>query len=373
MKFNFKNITMKKLHLILINSFLFVLFSCSTDDDVETTDPVLNCQVVEVFGDINEPTTWREGNTYVIENYHLKVRSTLTIEPGVVVKLRDARIDVVDGKIIALGTPDKRIVFTSYADDRFCGDTNGDGNLTQAEKGDWLSIDIQGGTGHSFAYCDIFYAGKWSGGFTNAVKMSTSSFSFDNCRFAHTNSELGAAYNINAAFYGSAEHMRDPAVSKFTNNTFFDNGKPIYFNAYYSLDPSNKFHNPENPQQKNHQNGMYIGHSSGGQGVTALWHHTEVPYVLDEWLNVHPSSTIKIGPGAVVKFERTTAGLVRPGPSNIVLDSSAFLTSYKDDSRGGDTNGDGNATQPQQGDWKGFRDTSLGTYLQGPNILFAAN
>ena len=48
------------------------------------------------------------------------------------------------GITIANGTADKRIVFTSLADDRYCGDTNGDGAATKAEKGDWIEIDADG-------------------------------------------------------------------------------------------------------------------------------------------------------------------------------------------------------------------------------------
>lgn len=336
-----------------------------------------NCNVIEVSGTINQPTVWEAGNVYVINGANVSVRSVLTIKPGVIVKLKDASIDVVGGKIIAIGTAEKRIVFTSLADDRYCGDNNSDGNATTPAKGDWQQLYLNGTTETIFQYVDILYAGQNRGGFYNAVKISgpsSVSFTFDNCRVAHTMFNNNASYDRSCAFYGTS-YMNDPTVSKFTNNVFYDNGKPIQLNAYYTLDPSNKFHNPENPTQVNTHNGIYLHYSSGGFDVTVNWNNTEVPYVLDEYLQVHSSSTINIGSGAIVKFKRSSAGLQRQAPQNINLHPTAILTSYKDDAHGGDTNGDGSNSSPIKGDWLGLRNAYSNTpyWEQGSTILYSTN
>jgi len=53
--------------------------------------------------------------------------------------------------------------------------------------------------------------------------------------------------------------------------------------------------------------------------------------------------------------------------------TNAF-TSFKDDSRGGDTNGDGAATSPSDEDWIGIYDNSLSIpspyYYQWSNIYY---
>lgn len=366
---------MKTRIIFLYCLFILGLSSCSKDDILPDEEQPQSCNVIPVSGSIEEPTVWTEGNVYVINGSNVSIRSVLTIEPGVTVKLKDAQLNVVGGKILAVGTAQKRIVFTSLADDRNCGDTNGDANATRAAKGDWQVIYLNGTTETTFKYVDIFYAGQNSGGFYNAVKVSgpsSVSFTFDNCRIAHTMSNNSASFDNSCAFYGSSS-MSDPTVSKFTNNVFYDNGKPLQLNAYYTLDPSNKFHNPENPAETNTHNGIYLHHSSGGQGVTANWNNTEVPYVLDEWLQVHSSSTVTIDADVVVKFKRPSAGLQRYVPQNIVLSSSAILTSYKDDAHGGDTNGDGDGSSPTKGDWKGFYNQDNNRYEQGANILYAEN
>lgn len=271
---------MKKLLFLLFVTGLFM--ACSTDDDAGTDgnpdgpgNPVADCNIIEVSGTINEPTVWEEGNVYVINGSDVTVSSVLTIEPGVVIKIKDARITVANGKIIAQGTLDKRIVFTSLADDRYCGDINGDAAATHPEKGDWEQIYLAISTGSIFQYVDIFYAGQSSGGNTQAFSIqsaSSSSFIFDNCRIAHT---LYLPGSSSYAFYGTSD-MKDASVSKFTNNALYDNGRPIYFNTFYALDPSNVFHNPEDPAVTNTHNGIYLslGSSAGNNGESVIWNNS---------------------------------------------------------------------------------------------------
>lgn len=369
---------MKKYLDFMVWAMIAVLcISCETEDILDNEDDPepATCNVVEVTENITIPTVWTEGNVYVINGKDITVRSVLTIEPGVRVKLKDTRIDVVGGKIVAKGTPQKRIVFTSLADDRYCGDTNGDGNATQPAKGDWISIYLNGTTETVFQYVDILYAGKNSGGSSNAVRISgpnSVSFTFDNCRIAHT-LYTNSSYDSSCAFYGSSS-MKDATVSKFTNNALYDNGKPIYFSAFYNLDKSNKFHNPEDPSQINTHNGIYLRFTGSASGSTVNWNNTEVPYVLDEWCQVFDPAVVNIGANVIVKFKSTSSGLQKSAPQNINMHETAILTSYKDDI-GGDTNGDGDATSPVKGDWTGYYIALPGNryYESGSHIRFAAN
>ena len=327
------------------------------------------CTIVNVTTGITTPTTWTTGNVYVI-NSSVTVTSTLSIQPGVVIKLGLAGNIRVNnsGKILAEGTATNRVIFTSLADDSVCGDTNGDGTTTTPQKGDWLNLYLNGGTGHIFKYCDFRYAGANDSGYRCAVLISVagSSFTFDNCVFAHTAN--GTNFSAQFAFFGGS-YMSDPAVSVFTNNVFYDNNTPIYLNCTYSINSNNSYSNPANPAQKNTKNciWMYVDSSNS----TAInYSETEVPYVMDGGLQKSAGS-VTIAAGVTVKFPQ--GNIYGLNVINLTLNPTAFLTSIKDDVHGGDTNGDGNATAPAANDWNGYWNRNTNAYVQGPNILYAAN
>ncbi len=87
-----------------------------------------------VSGVIDTNTTWKQTESpYVVDSdVNIASSTTLTIEPGVTVKLAPSVRITVDqgGNIHANGTTGNKIHFTSLADDSVGGDTNGDGSTT---------------------------------------------------------------------------------------------------------------------------------------------------------------------------------------------------------------------------------------------------
>lgn len=338
------------------------------------TNPGSGCPVIQVNGPITSPTTWVAGNVYMVSG-SLTIKSVLTIQPGVVVKLVgndvNGSFDVQSGgRVIANGTAPNRIVFTSVYDDSYCGDSNGDGSATTPSKGDWNDIELDGGTNSSFTYCDFLYGGSYNG-YVVYIGVSSAAFTFDHCTFAHTKNTTSSY----AAFHGAA-YMVDPGVSVFTNNVLYDNDRPILVNSYYTLATSNSFHNPANPSQGNRRNGIFLTHFSDPANATVSWNVSEVPYVMDGNFTGGGSGatgTVNIGNNVVVKFSNASAGIARGNSRLVNLGVGAVLTSFKDDAHGGDTNGDGNASSPAAGDWDGFWSYSSNTYLSGSYILYAAH
>ena len=336
------------------------------------TNPI-GCTVINVTSDITSPTTWTAGNVYLVDG-SIAVKSTLTIDAGVVIKCSgddvNGTFDVQSGgRIIANGTASNRIVFTSLYDDSYCGDNNGDGAASVPNKGDWNCIALDGGKNSSFSYCDFFYGGSYNG-YVVYIGVSSAAFSFDHCAFAHTQSSTSTY----AAFNGG-DYMKDPGESKLTNCTFYNNDRPLYCNSYYTVATSNIFHNPANPSQTNIRNGIFMWHSTNPSNATVSFNITEVPYVMTSHFSGGGSGgtgTLNFAPGAIMKFTSPSIGIARAAGRTVNL-GTAILTSYKDDAHGGDTNGDGAASSPANGDWEGFWDYTTSQWVTGSNILYAGN
>ncbi|MFZ5391306.1 MAG: right-handed parallel beta-helix repeat-containing protein, partial [Patescibacteria group bacterium] len=137
---------------------------------------------------IDQPITWSVDNSpYIVQGQGIiQVNSTLTIEPGVVIKFRPDRFNLryngiqvnPGGQILAEGLADSKIVFTSWHDDETLGDTNEDGFQTTPQPGDWLGIIFEGDVS-SFLYVDVYYAGA---GFYPTLEIGQNSTAkFNNC------------------------------------------------------------------------------------------------------------------------------------------------------------------------------------------------
>lgn len=102
-------------------------------------------------GDLTQSVTWGpEGSPYVISGrVRIQPGAALTVRPGTVVKFKPGtggQILVYGGQLVADGTPDKPIVFTSGDDDSVGGDSNGDGGSTAPVRGAWRSIAFSAST-----------------------------------------------------------------------------------------------------------------------------------------------------------------------------------------------------------------------------------
>ncbi len=93
---------------------------------------------------LSADTTWTKADSpYVVSELGVNTGVTLTLEPGVVIKLgKVSQKDSISisGILNAQGTKDEPIYFTSYKDDTISGDTNGDGKKTSPVPGDWMGM-----------------------------------------------------------------------------------------------------------------------------------------------------------------------------------------------------------------------------------------
>lgn len=137
--------------------------------------------LTQIDGTISTDTEWTlAGSPYVINNgVFVANGATLTIDPGVVVKIAFGGQFLIQGSLVAHGTQTQPITITSLRDDTVIGDTNHDGAATTPTIHDW-NFETDGAT--SLDHVDMsygFFELNISGGSTD-VSNSTFTQSINN-------------------------------------------------------------------------------------------------------------------------------------------------------------------------------------------------
>ncbi|OGF69647.1 hypothetical protein A3C73_04375 [Candidatus Giovannonibacteria bacterium RIFCSPHIGHO2_02_FULL_44_11] len=341
-----------------------------------------------ISGAITPDTVWKEINSpYVVSGVSIAMGATLTIEPGVVVKMSNATVRFeVSGTLIANGTPDKKIYFTSISDDEAGGDTNGDGSNTSPQAGNWVHIVFNEGSTGQFASTVVRYAGSYftwqvsSAGIYNLggdisitgseiyknafygvrQALGTTTINFSNLH-DETNALISAGGFVeitNSNLYNNTSDALEASNGSLTliNNNFQNNSQSAGF-IYGAVN----FNHSQNGASGNRFNAFTMFNVMTHDQT---WNEDLV--YMAEGFSVASGTKLTILPGVVVKARSVNDQInVRGGLDALgTPDKKIYFTTILDDEAVGDTNGDGSASSPQAGNWAEiyFRPGAIGNF-----------
>jgi hypothetical protein len=119
---------------------------------------------------------------------------------------------------------------------------------------------------------------------------------------------------------------------------------------------------------------VIVGYS-GTITKDTVWNPEVGPFIVSGLITIAEDVTLTINAGTIVKFTGASTGIAVKGVLDIngTVENPVILTSNRDDTAGGDTNGDGAATVPAANDWFGvsFASSSARGDLTGVQVRYA--
>ena len=325
-----------------------------------TWESVGQAPYIELCGEVAHSQTFSPASAavYIIKcNLTVRPNVTLTLAPGTIVKSEGGYLDV-EGSLVGAGTAEKPVTLTSWRDDSVGGDTNGDGGATLPAAGDWGGIETSAPGGGNpnptltLEHAVVNYASR-------AITAGEAKTSITNSSVSHSNGQGIYVYSPEGP-----PTIKNNSVTYVADEAISVQSSPIDMGALSGNSGSN-----------DGLNGVALGNDTVTVSSALPWTGSLVPVLVSgcDSLTVPAKVTLTLGAGTIIKGENCTyirveGSLVGAGTA----EKPVTLTSWRDDSVGGDTNGDGGATLPAAGDWGGITvEPEASANLVGTTIKYA--
>jgi len=279
----------------------------------------------------------------LLEDLTINSGTYVDVEAGVVVKMNRNTDILINGGMKAPGTLSDTIVFTSVKDDNYGNpkDTEDDGDASSPSSGDWGNFRFGSTSDDSYNllnHCLLLYGGNNDG----TVIFSDAGGTLSNMLISDSRS------------YGlRCEGIASPVCS---TNVEIKNCRLDPIAMSLKSDPVFSFAGMTLQSNGNGSNGIRILEGTLSSDASLIQRDVggiyNIAYIIDR-LIIEPDATLTIHPEVVIKFLRHNSYIRVNGAlrSNANPGEEIIFTSLKDDSKGGDTNDDGNASNPEKGDW----------------------
>ncbi len=323
------------------------------------------------------------NSPYVVPSSILAIRAgaTLTIQPGVVIKFLSGGGILAEGAVDARGTAAEPVVFTSFADDGYAGDTNEDGAASSPRPGDWGALRLAG-DGSTLERTVIRYGGQYEphidAGANIRVEGAAATIADSVVEYGRTlgawlknarGGVSGTTFRTNGIGAGSSGALVDGGDIAITASSFSnsDSGLRLTGGATSRIAGNAFRDNADFAVQSVGAYPAFSGNSASGNKKNGINLQgtldrdfsiaADLPYVSENTEYTVPAgNTLTVAPGTLFKLSGAGAIAVRGALSaEGTAEEKIVFTSLADDEYGGDTNNDGSESWPQPGDWLHIR------------------
>jgi parallel beta-helix repeat protein len=278
---------------------------------------------------------------FVTSNLTIAPSGNVTIAPGSIFKFTQGDFVLVQGTLDAQGTAAAPIIFTSLYDDSVGGDSDGTGNTTIPRPGQWESLYIDSST-TTLDHVEIRYAGNVSNpGHTHEPFRVAAMHIRNGSQPQITNTRIFFGENVGLRIQNAAKPRLNQLTIEFSGREAIEHEldtAPTYQDVTLHGNFANRI---------TLQGGTIAG--------TRTFDFDDIPVFVASSLTLAAASSVTIVPGTILKFGHGQF-LLSQGTLNAqgTAEKPIILTSIYDDSAGGDSNGDRNATTAVPGQWQGL-------------------